>query len=270
MSETLLPYLTVVLTFALAPAAIVFACTWWIARRINNWSLVDVVWSYSFALLAGIALPFAVGVGGGLQSYYVHGALVIAWSLRLGTHLAIRWVAHLGQEDGRYLEMTKRWGDETPRKMAIFYAQQAVATTVLMLPFLASAQDPMPMNTAHWIGAAIVVLALIGESIADNQLAAFKRDAGNRGKVCEVGLWSWTRHPNYFCEWLVWVGFALLSWTPHLYAIPGVICAAAMYHLLTKVTGVAISEEQLARSKGAAYADYQRRVPAFWPRPPRS
>lgn len=126
------------------------------------------------------------------------------------------------------------------------------------------------MGAVHWIGAAVVVLALIGESVADSQLAAFKRDAGNRGKVCERGLWSWTRHPNYFCEWLVWVGFALLSWTPHLHAIPGVICAGAMYHLLTKVTGVAISEEQLARSKGAAYADYQRRVPAFWPRPPRS
>lgn len=269
MNDVILPYLTVILVFAIIPAGLVFACTWWIARRINNWSLVDVVWSYSFALLVALALPFATSTQPGLQSYHLHGALVIAWSLRLGTHLAIRWVAHLGHEDGRYLEMTRRWGAETPRKMGIFYAQQAVATTVLMTPFLASAQDPVPMGLVHWAGAAVVALALLGESIADRQLAAFKADPTNRGKVCERGLWAWSRHPNYFCEWLIWVGFALLSWTPHLHAIPGAICAAAMYHLLTKVTGVAISEEQLSRSKGAAYADYQRRVPAFWPWPPR-
>lgn len=269
MSDVILPYLVVIACFALAPSALIFALTWKTARRIGNWSVVDVVWSYSFALLVSLTLPFAGGTGV-LQSYHVHGALVIAWSLRLGTHLAIRWMAHLGQEDGRYLAMTKQWGADTGYRMGVFYAQQALATTILMMPFLASAQDPVPMGAVHWIGAAVVILALIGESIADGQLAAFKRDPANRGKICERGLWAWSRHPNYFCEWLVWVGFALLSWTPHLYAIPGVICAAAMYHLLTKVTGVAISEEQLARSKGPAYADYQRRVPAFWPRRPRS
>lgn len=269
MSDVILGYPAVIACFALAPSALIFAATWLMARRIDNWSLVDVVWSYSFAFLAGLTLPFAVGAQRGLQSYHLHAALLIAWSLRLGTHLAFRWAAHLGQEDSRYLEMRRQWGPATARRMGVFYAQQAVATTVLMTPFLASAQDPMPAGAVHWSGAGIVLLAILGESVADGQLAAFRRDPANRGKVCDRGLWAWCRHPNYFCEWLVWVGFALLSWTPHLYALPGLVCAAAMYHLLTKVTGVALSEEQLARSKGAAYADYQRRVPAFWPRPPR-
>jgi steroid 5-alpha reductase family enzyme len=113
-------------------------------------------------------------------------------------------------------------------------------------------------------------LALVIEGVADAQLAAFKKDVSQKGKVCERGLWAWSRHPNYFGEWLVWVGYVLMSYNATYRGIPGLACALIMYHLLTRVTGVALTERQLVASKGDAYVDYQRRVSAFWPRPPRS
>ena len=120
----------------------------------------------------------------------------------------------------------------------------------------------------------IIPFVRLGEwltgAAADLQLARFKQDPARRGQVCAQGLWGWTRHPNYFGEWLIWVGFALLSWTPLLQGIPGLLCAGGMYYLLNHVTGIPLTEQQLLTSKGAAYAEYQTRVPAFWPRPPRA
>ena len=124
------------------------------------------------------------------------------------------------------------------------------------------------MAAWHWAGLFTFALGMLGEGLADAQLAAFKRQPDNRGKVCATGLWAWTRHPNYFCEWLIWIGFALLAFNQSYWGIPGFACASVMYHLLTQVTGIPLTEAQLLASKGSAYADYQSRVPAFWPRKP--
>ena len=250
------------------PSLLLFGATWWVAKKINNWSIVDVVWSYGFALLA---LPFVFSaITTATASYHLYAVMIVLWSIRLGTHLGVRVIGHLDVEDGRYQKMREKWGAATDRKMGIFYLQQAIALTVLMMPFLGSAIfDHTPISTIHWAGAGIVAIAMLGEAIADAQLAAFKKDPTNRGKVCARGLWAWTRHPNYFCEWLIWVGFALLSWSPILMGVTGILCAATMYYLLNYVTGVAITEAHLVQSKGQAYLQYQQQVPAFWPRPPR-
>jgi steroid 5-alpha reductase family enzyme len=251
-----------------APSLVLFGATWIVAKKINNWSIVDVVWSYGFALLA---LPFVFsGTLTATSSYHLYAAMIILWSVRLGTHLGIRVLGHLETEDGRYQKMREKWGADTDRKMGIFYLQQAIALTVLMLPFFGSAVfDQTPVATVHWVGLGIVAIAMLGEAIADAQLAAFKKDPVQRGMVCAKGLWAWSRHPNYFCEWLIWVGFALLSWSPNLFGIPGILCAATMYYLLNYVTGVAMTEAHLVHSKGEAYRNYQQKVPSFWPRPPR-
>jgi len=121
----------------------------------------------------------------------------------------------------------------------------------------------------HVAGLALFLAGLAFEATGDSQLARFKADPANRGKVCDVGLWAWTRHPNYFGEFLIWLGFALLSFTPNLLGIPGLLCAGVILYLVTNVTGIPLTEQQLLTSKGDAYRDYQRRVSAFWPRPPR-
>lgn len=249
-----------------------FALCWLIAWKLNNWSIVDVAWSYGFAVV-GLWLLCVHLWGYRLDKQcLLMIAATMLWSLRLGTHLAYRVLGHLDREDGRYLKMRAEWGADTPRKMAGFYFLQAVALTLLCLPLLStfSLEGEGPVLPIHLGGLGVIAAAMLGEALADAQLAAFKKNPANKGQVCAHGLWAWTRHPNYFCEWLIWVGFALLSYNEIFYGLPGLACAAIMYHLLTKVTGVPLTEVQLLASKGEAYAAYQRQVPAFWPRPPRA
>ena len=279
MNSPLLNLLWETLQWGMAPALLLFALTWLAAWKIDNWSIVDVVWSYGFAIL--IALPFAVGAAAAgwssLPSRWLDdpllwlSAAMVLWSLRLGTHLGIRVLGHLDKEDGRYLRMREVHGKRMAWKMAIFYLQQAVALVVLMLPFYAASTDAegQRAGAVHVAGLALFLAGLAFEATGDSQLARFKADPANRGKVCDVGLWAWTRHPNYFGEFLIWLGFALLSFTPNLLGIPGLLCAGVILYLVTNVTGIPLTEQQLLTSKGDAYRDYQRRVSAFWPRPPR-
>jgi steroid 5-alpha reductase family enzyme len=252
--------------YVLFLAALFFSATWVVARLMDNWSIVDVAWAYGFALIGFWIL--AVSAWNPMDPFLWLATATTLWSLRLGTHLAIRVLGHLDREDGRYLKMRAEWGPATGWKMYRFYLYQAVALALLLLPLISAAPAGAP-RPWHWAGLALFLVAMIGEALADAQLAAFKRDPANRGQVCRRGLWAWTRHPNYFCEWLTWLAFALLSCNATYFGLPGFACAAVMYHLLTKVTGIPLTEAQLLASKGQAYADYQRDVPAFWPRPPR-
>jgi steroid 5-alpha reductase family enzyme len=255
----------------LVEACLYFAVCWLIARKIDNWSIVDVAWSYGFALVGlqmiAVHFFFAPMSGQGL----LMAAATVAWSVRLGSHLAKRVLGHLDQEDGRYLKMRAEYGDRMPARMVYFYFVQAVVLAILCLPLLSSSPVNVPSapDAIHWAGLGVVGLALLIETFADAQLAAFKQDPANRGKVCERGLWAWSRHPNYFGEWLVWVGFLLMSYNNAYRGVPGLLCVGVIYYFLTRVTGVPLTEQHLLASKGEAYADYQRRVPAFWPRPPR-
>jgi len=252
-------------------ACLLFAACWLVAKRLDNWSIVDVVWSYGFALVGLQMLASHLAVRTLDGPGVLMAVVTVLWSLRLGTHLARRVLGHLDQEDGRYLRMRAEHGDRMPARMAYFYFVQAVALTVLCLPLLSASPVGAPgsLRAIHWVGLAVVLGALLIETVADAQLAAFKRDPANRGQVCARGLWAWSRHPNYFGEWLVWVGFLLLSYNATFRGLPGLLCVGVMYHFLTNVTGIPLTEAQLLKSKGAAYADYQARVPAFWPRPPR-
>lgn len=280
MNSPLLNLLWETLQWGLIPSLVLFTATWVAAWKIDNWSIVDTVWSYGFAIL--VALPFAAGAAASgwssLPDRWLDdpllwlSAAMIAWSLRLGTHLAVRTFRHLGEEDGRYLKMREIHGKRMPWRMVIFYFQQALALTLLMLPFYAAGSDAegQRAGAVHWAGAALFLSGLAFESAGDAQLARFKADPANRGKVCDIGLWAWTRHPNYFGEFLIWLGFALLSFTPNLLGIPGLLCAGVILYLVTKVTGIPLTEAQLVRSKGEAYRAYQEKVPAFWPRPPRN
>lgn len=258
--------------YVLLLAGIYFTLTWGVAKLLDNWSIVDVAWAYGFAL---VGLWILVESAWNPRDPFLWlAAATTLWSLRLGTHLAIRVLGHLDREDGRYLKMRAEWGPATPWKMYRFYLYQAVALAVLLLPLLsaapASPKEAGTMQVWHWAGLGLVGLAMLGEAVADAQLADFKRVPSNRGQVCDRGLWAWTRHPNYFCEWLIWVGFALLAFNQTYWGLPGLACAAGMYHLLTQVTGVPLTEIQLLASKGEAYRAYQARVPAFWPRRPQA
>jgi steroid 5-alpha reductase family enzyme len=191
--------------------------------------------------------------------------MVTLWSLRLGTHLYRRVMGHHPVEDGRYVQLRQDWAGNFTTKMFGFFQLQAASVVLLGSGFLISALNPEPrLHALEITGLALWLLALAGEALADRQLAAFKRNAGGRAAVCDTGLWRYSRHPNYFFEWLVWVAyfvFALASpwgWV-------AVIGPASILFLLLRVTGIPLTEEQSLRSKGAAYRRYQQTTSAFVP-----
>ena len=257
----------VLAALALAGLCAAFAACYGFARRVDNYGSVDVAWAYAFTALA--TFYALAGPGWGPRRALIAG-LVTLWSLRLGTHLLRRVASHHPVEDGRYQQLRRDWAGNFGPKMAGFFQLQAASVVLLGVPFLVPVLNPHPAFSPWEIaGVLLWIVALAGEATADAQLAAFKRDPANRGRVCAVGLWRLSRHPNYFFEWLVWVAyfvFALGSpggWT-------AVIAPAAILYLLLRVTGIPLTEEQAVRSKGDAYRRYQQTTSAFVPWPPQS
>lgn len=151
-----------------------------------------------------------------------------------------------------------------------FFMLQAALNVFLSLPLLVACLNPAPgIGMLEWLGVAIWALGLAGETLADRQLARFKADPGNRGRVCAAGLWRYSRHPNYFFEWTIWVAYAAFALGSPPWGYAGLLTPALMLHLLLNVTGIRATEEQALRSKGEAYREYQRRTSAFVPLPRR-
>lgn len=247
---------------ALALCSAAFALCLRLARRIDNYGVVDVLWSYAFGPVAAL---YAALADGWLPRRLLVAGLALAWSARLGLHLHRRVMGHHPVEDGRYQELRRRWAGRLGAEMFKFYQYQALSVVVLSTPFLLAAGRAEPRFTAlDFAALALFVVSLAGESLADAQLARFKHDPANTGRVCDVGLWALSRHPNYFFVWLTWVGFALLA-LPAARGWLGLLAPAAILYLLLFVTGIPATEEQALRTKGEAYRDYQRRVSAFVP-----
>ncbi len=257
---------TVLFLLALAAACTAFAALFLVARRLNNFGIVDVAWSLGFAPLAAFYGHFG---GGAFSRRMLITAMAGLWSLRLGGYLARRVLGHLKTEDGRYRQLRLDWAGNLNAKMFQFFQFQALLLVALSVPFLLAARNPVPtLHPLEIVAAVLWCVAVFGETLADAQLAAFKRNPANRGQVCDSGLWGWSRHPNYFFEWLIWVAFALFALASPWGWI-ALYCPALMLFFLLKVTGVKYTEDQLLRSKGEPYRRYQQRTSAFVPWPPK-
>jgi steroid 5-alpha reductase family enzyme len=237
-----------------------FAVVWALSVRVKNYGFLDVAFSYGLLVL----LPVYWSVGNApWERKALFGVAGILWSGRLGTYILRRVVRHHPVEDVRYEKLRASWPG--PWRFLIFFEIQALLVVVFSLPFLLSAFNPEAR--LGWVevgGVALAFFALGGEALADAQMARFKADPANRGKVCEAGLWRYSRHPNYFFESLVWWGFFLGAlgsahgaWT--------LVCPLLMTHFLCRVTGIPLTEEYALRSKGEAYRRYQRTTSAFVP-----
>ena len=247
------------LLFALAVAVTCFALVWAISVKINNYGLLDAAWSYGVAVIAPI---YALRGPGGASHKWLATIIGATWSLRLGTYILVRVLKHHPTEDVRYEALRARW--QGPWKFLAFFELQAVLVVILSLPFLFTAFNPNPLIPIEYVGLAISFLSICGESLADVQLMRFKRDPANRGKVCQSGLWRYSRHPNYFFEALTWAGFALFAQgSPH-----GWIALSSpllMLYILLRVTGIPLTEQYAVKNKGEAYREYQRTTNAFIP-----
>lgn len=268
------------LAFVVAEMLVTFR----VARRLRNFGIVDIVWSVGFTplvllYLLATAWPehSATAKGSDLREALISRLpltlMVTLWSLRLGLHLLIRVRAHHPVEDVRYAQLRKEWGAQTDQKMLGFFLLQGGLQVVLSTPWLISSLRPPTALTGWvggclWLGLLLWAVGILGESLADRQLARFRADPARRGQVCQEGLWRYSRHPNYFCEWLVWLGYGVYALASPWGWI-GLLAPALMYHFLVNVTGVPMTEVLSVKSKGEAYRRYQQTTNAFFPGPPR-
>lgn len=243
-------------------AMVLMAGTWIIARLLNNASVVDVAWSYGFIPLV---ITFAVLGPGTPSRRYLLATMVCIWSLRLGSYIALRVARHHPEEDGRYAELRRIYPKHPWLMFFAFFQLQAVLLAVLATPFVISSMNPAPtLSIWEWIGAGIWLIAILGESMSDAQLQKFRSNPENKGRTCMTGLWHYSRHPNYFFEWLIWVAyfvFAVSSPTGWLAAVS----PALMLFFLFKVTGIPATEAHALKSRGDEYRTYQRTTSAFVP-----
>jgi steroid 5-alpha reductase family enzyme len=235
---------------------------WWLGVRNHNFSYVDIGWSVNFAVLAVLYAWLAPGY---LSRRVLIAAMFAAHGLRLGWHLSKRIIGE--PEEGRYQQLRKDWGGSGSLNLKFlgFFELQAALNAFLTLPMLIACFNDTPrLHVLEIAGFAVFLVALIGESTADAQLAAFKRDPANKGGVCDGGLWRYSRHPNYFFEWLIWIAYAVFALaSPHGWI--ALAMPVLMLHFLINVTGLKATEEQALRSKGGRYRLYQARTSSFVP-----
>lgn len=246
-----------------AALLLVASIFWAISFAKDDVSIVDSVWSLMFLIVALAYLAAAEVTGP--RALLVLG-LVAAWALRLSIY--ITWRNHGKAEDYRYQQI--RANNEPGFRYKSFYivfGLQGLLAWIIAVPLAVAITGTAPLGPLDLAGAAIWLVGFLFESIGDWQLARFKRDAANQGKVLDTGLWAYTRHPNYFGDFAVWWGFYLIalsaggSWT--------IFAPLIMTALLLKVSGVALLEKDIAERR-PAYADYIHRTNAFFPGPRRA
>jgi steroid 5-alpha reductase family enzyme len=248
------------LLIALAVAAAAFALVWFLSVRINNYGFLDAIWSLSVAILAPIYA--ALGNGDTLRRV-VFTVVGVAWSLRLGLYILIRVWRHHPAEDKRYRTLRGKWPG--PGRFLLFFELQAVIAVVFSVPFLLAALNPRPnLGVLEITGLALAIAATIGEATADWQAQRFKKNPANASSVVNVGLWRYSRHPNYFFESLVWWGFSIAA-LDSPYGWVTIVCPLMMLYLLLQVTGIPLTEKHSLESRGEAYREYQRTTSRFIP-----
>lgn len=249
-------------------AVMVFA--WWIQRITGNSGWIDVVWTAGVGLTA-VFLALGTGSGAVTARQATVAGLAALWSLRLGTHLFVR--AATADDDPRYRDLMEQWGAAASRKLFGFLQAQAAAGLVLAVAITIATRSPGPFpGPGDIAGLAMFAIGLIGSAAADLQLRRFKAKAENAGKICDRGLWRWSRHPNYFFEWLCWLSYPLIAIDPRGTYTWGYAALAApvwMYWLLVHVSGIPPLETHLMRSRGAAFMVYRMRTSMFFPWPPK-
>jgi steroid 5-alpha reductase family enzyme len=260
-------YLEALIAIALA-LSILMALAWVVQQRTGNSGWVDTIWTFAVGLVgAGGALwPLAAGAPNARQ--WLVASLIAIWSLRLGLHIAMR--SRGITDDPRYAAFAKEWGDNAPRKMFVFLQNQALGSIPLVFAIFVAAHFPQSsLRSQDTLGALILLAGIAGEAVADAQLKAFRDNADNKGRVCDIGLWRWSRHPNYFFEWFCWLAYPVIALSvDYPWGLASFLAPIFMYWILVHVTGIPPLEEQMLRSRGERYRAYQSRTSKFFPLPP--
>jgi len=245
-----------------AALALALAVLWARQRQTRNATSVDAAWS---AGIGSLAMFYALTSDGDPARRVLVALLGATWAFRLAYFLIRYRVLGHREEDGRYRAMREYWGPRAQPWFFLFYQGQAAVAVLFSVPMLAAMRTG-PLDGWSWVGVAIWLLAVGGETIADRQLAAFRDDPSTHGQVCRVGLWRYSRHPNYFFEWLHWWAYVAIGHAAPLTWIGPV----AMLVFLFRLTGIPYTEMQALRTRGEAYRQYQRTTSVFLPWPPKA
>lgn len=256
--------LSLVLTAYLA-MAVVMAGLWVLQLRVRNASIADVGWCMG---LIAVVLWYATQAAGEIERKALVAVLAVLYAGRLGFYILLNRV--IGKpEDARYRRLREQWGGSEQLKMFGYFQLQALAVAGFSLPFLVLIQNPRPpFALIELAGLLIWIIAVTGEAMADWQLAHFRSQSWNRDRVCRDGLWYFSRHPNYFFEWLHWWAYVVMA-----IGTPGWMLTwigpVAMGWALLKVTGIPLAEAQAVASRGEEYRIYQQTtnmlIP-WWPK----
>ena len=235
-----------------------FVIGWCLSYKLNKYSWVDFFWSSSFLIIIAILVPQNPS-----PPVIAISVLFALWSLRLSGLLLKRICKE--NEDSRYVLIKKRWGTRSPLYFLFLYIFEGFLALLLSLPiYLNTSSDVVHITFWNVLGVGLFSLALMGEVTSDQQLQAFKINNRGQKKVCDKGLWKYSRHPNYFFEILIWFSYGIFGLSlesPLLSFIPFVV----MYFLITKVTGIPYAEQQAIVSRGDLYREYQRTTNVLFP-----
>jgi steroid 5-alpha reductase family enzyme len=264
-NETLLSDPLPLVLVAYLVMTVIMGLLWVVQRRTKNAAIGDVGWCVGLIVTV---LWYATQASGSSERVFLTVMLVTLYAGRLALHILFNRV--LGkEEDARYRRLRKEWAESESAKMLSYFLLQALAVAALSLPFLVLMWNPRPPSAlVELIGLTIWGVAVAGEARADRQLAHFRADPRNEGRVCREGFWKYSRHPNYFFEWLHWCSYVVMT-----LGAPGWIFTwigpIGMGLALLKITGIPRAEQQALSSRGEEYKAYQATTNAFFPWFPR-
>jgi steroid 5-alpha reductase family enzyme len=266
-------HFAVLLVAVSAALSAIMTGAWLAWRKTRNSGWVDTIWTFGLGAVGavGALLPSLVS-GGVTERQALVVALIVFWSARLGLHIAQRSARII--DDPRYAKLIRDWGAGADRQMFRLLQKQALVSIPLALSMLLAAFNPISgLRLQDWIGVIVLLAGIGGEALSDLQLRRFRAIPANRDHVCDRGLWGWSRHPNYFFEWLGWLAYPLFAIDPGganfwgLVALAGPIC---MYVLLVHVSGIPPLEAHMLERRRDEFRTYQSRTNAFFPAPPRA
>lgn len=262
-----LPYLLALVLIALALSALL-AFAWVVQQRTGNSGWVDTIWTFAVGGVGAAAALWPATPDASPARQWLIALLALVWALRLGIHIAIRTAGI--SDDPRYAAFAQEWGLNAPWRMFIFLQNQALGSIPLVFSIFVAAQAPIAsLRAQDFVGVAILVIAIVGEGLADAQLKRFRTNPANKGRVCDIGLWRWSRHPNYFFQWFGWLAYPVIAIDAgYPWGFAALLAPVFMFWILNYVTGIPPLEAQMLRSRGDAYRLYQAHTSKFFPMPP--
>lgn len=250
--------------YAAAAALAVMLATFAVAVAKGLHRLVDVAWGVGFTAVALVSYAASAGEGDDARRLAVT-VLTAVWGLRLAVHIAARGRGH--GEDERYEKMlAKAPGNRNLYALRMIYLLQGALVLLISLPVQAALYIPGRVGPVAYAGGALWLAGLFFEAVGDRQLARFKADPSHRGRIMDRGLWSWTRHPNYFGDFCVWWGLFLFVCDDPVVAAATVVAPLVMSYLLINGSGKRLLERHMADRPG--FAAYAGRTSGFFPLPP--